>query len=548
MNLDGLKGEVETLGGKWLAQDSSSDPIFNSIAVILPADQLEAAVTLPGVYALHPLPLDGGDRGEMGNQVNAGNLDGSGIAFPGYLDWLDSLGLSGEGVAIANVDSGIDGSHPDLTNRMLPCLGVTCGGAAATTHGTHTAGIMAGDGSSGVTDAYGFLRGLGMAPGAGLVEQVYGSVWTETDRMAILMKDSVLNSAVISGNSWGPSSTPQGYDYDTRLVDIGVRDANPDAPGNQPLTYVLSIMNGYGGTSTQGTPDEAKNIFTVGSTYLQQANGSQENRINDLSYNSAHGPALDGRTIPHMVAPGVYVDSTYPSASHALSGGTSMSSPHVTGAVALFYEQYRNQFGIDPSPALVKAAFLPVAHDLAGCLDADGQAMGHPFDSKQGWGRLNASTVLNPPGMVWYFDQDTILDDSGTTWSTTITTTAEFTDIHVMLAWTDAPGHGAGGDASAWVNDLDLSISFGGQTYYGNQFGPEGTSIPGGSPDAQNNTEGLFLANLPPSELTFTVTAANISGDGVPNFGDSTDQDFALVIYAIDIEIEYNYIFPIFYR
>ena len=50
------------------------------------------------------------------------------------------------------------------------------------------------------------------------------------------------------------------------LVDFGVRDADPYFPGNQPLTYVQAINNGDGGTSTQGVPDEAKNIFAIGST------------------------------------------------------------------------------------------------------------------------------------------------------------------------------------------------------------------------------------------------------------------------------------------
>ncbi len=547
-NLNTLRMELEKLGAVLIDISMNADPTFNSITVNIPGDRFDDASELAGVYALQPLPLDGGNRGEMGNQVNAGNLDGSGLAYPGYLAWLNRLGLSGDGVVIANVDSGIDDSHPDLVNRMLPCSGSTCGGAASSTHGTHTAGIMAGDGTSEVIDANGFLRGLGMAPSSSLVEQLYTSVWSETDRMAILMQESVLNNAVISGNSWGPSSTPQGYDYDTRLVDIGVRDADPDTSGNQPLAYILSIMNGYGGTSTQGTPDEAKNILTVGSTFMQKADGSQDNRINDLSYNSAHGPTLDGRNIPHLVAPGLYVDSTIPGASYGLSGGTSMASPAVTGAVALFYEYYFENFGVNPSPALVKAAFLPVAHNLSGHQDADGQIMGHPFDSKQGWGRLNVSSVLEPPGAVWYFDQETLFDETGMTWSTTINTTADLTEVRVMLAWTDAPGHGAGGASPAWVNDLDLAVKVGDQTYYGNQFGPDGYSTSGGAPDEKNNTEGVFLADLPPSEITFTVIAANISGDGIPNFGDATDQDFALVIYSLNEEMVHRYIFPIFYR
>jgi hypothetical protein len=550
--LDETLGAIEALGGTQITVQSGLDPVFDLITCTLSSDRLSAVAKLPGVYTVQPVPTDGGDRGEMSNQVNVGNYFSNNQAFPGYLSWLGQIGLSGQGVVVANVDSGIDQNHPDLVNRMLPCSGPTCGGETASGHGTHTAGIMAGDGSSGALDSYGFLRGLGMAPGVGLVEQLYSPTYLEPGGMLTLMTQSFRNLAVISGNSWGPSSTPKGYDADTRLVDIGVRDADPDLPGNQPLTYVLSIMNGYGRISTQGTPDEAKNIFSVGSTVMQNSTGSQNLNINNISSNSAHGPALDGRNLPHMVAPGCYVDSTNFSApAHALRCGTSMASPHVSGAVALFYEFYRGQFSIDPSPALVKAAFLPVAHDLAGYRDADGGVLGHPFDSKQGWGRLNLDAVVNPPGEVAYFDQGFIFSETGQTWSTDITLESPVESLRVMLAWTDAPGHGQGGSAPAWVNNLDLSVEIEGQTFYGNNFGEDGFSIPGGMTDGKNNTEGLFLGSLAEGTYTLTVIAANISGDGVPGNEDLTDQDFALVIYYGDEQIEkpiYNYIFVLFFR
>ncbi|KUK98188.1 MAG: Peptidase S8 and S53 subtilisin kexin sedolisin [Anaerolineaceae bacterium 46_22] len=547
--LDKIIAALEALGASQVAASSGFDPAFDLVSFILPGDQLQAAASLPGVYSIQPVPTDGGDRGEMSNQINAGKIDASNRAIPGYQTWLAQVNLSGHGVIIANVDSGILETHPDLVNRMAGCIGSSCGtSTTASNHGTHTAGIMAGDGSSGVIDSFGFLRGLGMAPGAKLVEQVYDPIYRQENGMLTLMTESYRNGAVISGNSWGPSGTPQGYDYDTRLVDIGVRDADPETPGNQALTFVLSIMNGKGGTSTQGTPDEAKNTFTIGSTYMQNddSTGSQRLNINDLSYNTAHGPALDGRMIPHMVAPGCYVDSTSMTSLHGLMCGTSMASPQVSGAAALFHEQYRNRFGQDPSPALVKAAFLPVAHDLMGNKDADGGILGHPFDAKQGWGRLDADAVLDPAMSVLYYDQETLFHNTGEFWGFPIK--GELDELRAMLVWTDAPGHGLGGDASAWVNDLDLSVSFNGQTYYGNNFGADGFSVPGGSPDMMNNTEGVFLRNLNSDIVTITVTAANIAGDGVPNLGDDTDQDFALAVYYSLSDKTYKYILPIIYR
>lgn len=537
---------IEALGGQLLGTATEIDPVFNIASFVLPGDQMLAAATLPGVYSVQPVPTEGGDRGELSNQINAGNVDGNGLAFPGYLSWLNSIGLSGGGVIIANVDSGIDQNHPDLINRMLPCSGTTCGSSlTASNHGTHTAGIMAGDGTSGTT-ASGFLRGLGMAPGANLIEQVYSPTYTYEGGMLTLMTQSYQNNAVISGNSWGPSNTPLGYDIDTRWVDIGVRDADPNTPGNQPLTFVLSIMNGYGGQSTQGTPDEAKNIFTIGSTVMQSSTGSQFPNINDLSANTAHGPALDGRNIPHMVAPGCNVDSTTMNGNYGLICGTSMASPHVSGAAALFYERYRNLYGKNPSPAMVKAAFLAVAHDLSGNRNADGNILGHPFDSKQGWGRMDANAVLNPDMEVLFFDQQVLLTGTGQTWSMDIVTSSPVRLLKAMLVWTDAPGHGNGGYTPAWVNDLDLTISIGDAVFYGNNFGSDGTSIPGVYPDDRNNTEGIFLSNSPAGTYKITVIAANIAGDGVPNVGDNTDQDFALAIYYSVYDFQYNYILPLF--
>ncbi len=539
---------LEALGGSEISTASDQDPVFVLITFRIPGEKMTAAASLPGMYSLQPVPTDGGDRGEMSNQVNTGNIDGSNMAYPGYMDWLSQLGLSGDGVVIANVDSGIDQDHPDLANRILSCTGLTCGNATYSYHGTHTAGIMVGDGTSEETDGNGFLRGLGMAPGANLIEQVYSPTYTYPNGVLTLMTQSFQNGAVISGNSWGPSGSSQGYDADTRLVDIGVRDADPDLAGNQPITYILSIMNGFGGTSSQGTPDEAKNIFTIGSTKMQTAGGLQQTDINDISSNSAHGPALDGRHIPHMVAPGSYVDSTYPNDSFGLMSGTSMASPHVSGAAALFFEQYKNQYGGDPSPALVKAVFLPVAHDLAGYQDADNNVMGHPFNSKQGWGRLDGAAVLDPDMTVLYIDQPVSLDYTGDTWTYQASTSENILELRMMLVWTDAPGHGLGGATPAWVNDLDLSLSIDGQTYLGNNFGSDGYSTTGGVPDGMNNTEGIFISNPPTGTYTLTVTAANISGDGIPNEGDETDQDFALAIY-VDIENDlFEYLFPILYR
>src|SRR5699024_2030540 len=160
---------------------------------------------------------------------------------------------------------------------MRPCqnLGMSTSSCskANDSHGTHVAGAIAGTGSSGVTDT-GFLRGLGIAPGAGLVQQRYcdflgpesscnGAM--APDAMLTIFGEAAASAAVIANSSWGPADLPQGYDIPTRQLDMITRDAAPQAPGAQPILPIWAIMNGYGdgggecAPSSLGSPDEAKN-------------------------------------------------------------------------------------------------------------------------------------------------------------------------------------------------------------------------------------------------------------------------------------------------
>lgn len=99
--------------------------------------------------------------------------------------------------------------------------------------------------------------------------------------------------------------------------------------------------------------------------------------------------------------------------------------------------------------------------------------------------------------------------------------------FRVTLAWSDAPGPVVG---AAFVNNLDLEVFVNGTRYQGNRFSGA-FSTPGGPPDFANNLEGVFLPSGTGSSFSVTVRAANVPGNGVPGVGDTTDQDFALVIY-----------------
>ena len=73
-------------------------------------------------------------------------------------------------------------------------------------------------------------------------------------------------------------------------------------------------------------------------------------------------------------------------------------------------------------------------------------------------------------------------------------------------------------------------MNVGGNTYKGNVFSGS-TSITGGSADAKNNVESVFLPAGLSGGFTVTVTAASINSVGVPNASNALSQDFALVVY-----------------
>ncbi|HEX9892025.1 MAG TPA: S8 family serine peptidase, partial [Actinomycetota bacterium] len=395
---------VRAIGG--LAEDlevTETIPFMDvdatGLSVVATAAALPRIAALPNVYSISPV-FKGQSRDEMSDQIVAGNYNASNVPQDGYPAWLTAKGVNGAGVVVAHVDDGYSTAHPDSLGTVAGCrdYSVPNGACQGTTgvhsdfHGQHTGGIIVGTGTAPADDASGFRYGLGVAPGAQLYVQNFISLraffgYSGAGQYQRLNRDSVLGGGTISANSWGPAGSPRGYDADTREFDFAPRDANLDTPQHEPLAFVLSIMNGNGsgpgGAPTQGTPDEGKNLLRVGSTKNYRAGP-----INDLSTSSAHGPALDGRRLPDVVAPGQNVVSTANPGTIGLclspvvgpwaglySGctGTSMASPHVSGASALFTEWWKKSHaGQNPSPALQKAAFVNGAVDLSGARDADG--------------------------------------------------------------------------------------------------------------------------------------------------------------------------------
>ena len=245
---------------------------------------------------------------------------------------------------------------------------------------------------------------------------------------------------------------------------------------------------------------------------------------------SSRGPAVDGRWVPTIAAPGEQIASTRndeggscgiaiggTNGLYSLCTGTSMAAPHASGAIVLATEWWRTfNAGANPSPAMAKALLVNSADDM-GTADIP--------NINEGWGRINVKTLIDPPVFRLYRDQDHTFAATGEQVVISFNVSDPGQPLKVSLAWTDAPG--AVGANPALVNNLDLTVETDGSTYLGNVFS-SGWSTAGGSADTINNLENVFVES-PGGSATITIDATAIVGDGVPYNGDATDQDFALV-------------------
>ncbi len=146
---------------------------------------------------------------------------------------------------VAVADSGIDATHPDLTGRVF---GLTTNDLVDIDgHGTHVAGIIAGDGteSTTVTNAQGSIMPAtngqfrGMAPAATLFSMHRDG--TDSDQQ--LQEAAALTNALISNNSWTYEGD-NAYDLAAASYDAATRDALPEFTNSQPVLFVFSAGNG----------------------------------------------------------------------------------------------------------------------------------------------------------------------------------------------------------------------------------------------------------------------------------------------------------------
>ena len=470
----------------------------------------------------------------------------------------EQLGFDGTGVTVCVADTGLDSGdtntmHPDMRGRVtgFQYYGALTDGSDGYGHGTHCAGIVAGNAATGETDPdTGAFYGLGVASGASLfVERIFDADANEVSPFSsdeTLTHDAVRRGVKIGSNSWGNDVQGE-YDTDCAQFDELVRDAAADTAGDQP--YILEFSAGNAGPDTQtiDSPACAKNVIATGASEnvpgtLAMTYGLYADGPDTMCDFSSRGPCADGRFKPDLVAPGSWIASAASSAApneasiawsaidnyYVYMGGTSMSGPHAAGAAAVFVQYYQNTHtNAVPSPALVKAALINSANEL----DEANGGPGPVPNNDEGWGRITLTNIIvtnfdSAPRYYQYLDQTVLLTNSQV-YSQHIFVQGSDQPLKVTMAYTDVPGFP--GALPALVNDLDLEVvGPDGTLYRGNQFGA-GQSVPNApSPDTLNNVEGVFLAQPTPGSYLVRVRASKVVQDAIASTP-AIDQDFALV-------------------
>lgn len=233
-------------------------------------------------------------------------------------------GLTGEGVLIGHLDTGVDSTHPALNAAVdsyaeFDSIGRLVAGAVLADsgfHGTHTAGILVGRPYQGVI--------FGVAPGAKLAA---GTVIEYGDTPA----------RVIAGLNW---CVGQGV----RVVNLslGVRQHKPQFSRVFQILRERNILPvaaiGNEGAQTSRTPGNLREVLSVGAM----------DETDQIWFNSSSQQLAETRKriVPTVIAPGVTIWSSVPNGGLRGYSGTSMAAPHIAGLGALLM-QYRPEAGVN---------------------------------------------------------------------------------------------------------------------------------------------------------------------------------------------------------
>src|SRR5438477_1219753 len=303
-----------------------------------------------------------------------------------------TYGADGHGVGVAIIDSGIDGTHPDLPYpqhvvQNVKIVGVDSGDSptgnsivqvvenlpssdTSSGHGTHCAGIVAGLGNASKTNSASDVGGhgyyTGVAPGANLIGVGTGDViviFYALEGFDYVMSHRAQYNIKVISNSWGTSATAGAAFDPNDPINVASKAAH-----DAGITVCFAAGNDGPGTDTM-------NPYAVAPWVIGVAAGNKDGAT--LADFSSRGRYDDSLFHPSITAPGVNIVSTRaPNTSLPVLGlaegdtdiqtqwipyyttmsGTSMATPHVAGVCALLYS-----IRSDMTPDLAKRLIVNTA-------------------------------------------------------------------------------------------------------------------------------------------------------------------------------------------
>lgn len=277
-------------------------------------------------------------------------------------------GYLGQNIGIAIVDTGLT-PHPDYRDRIVGWFDVLHGRPYPyddSGHGTHVAGIAAGNG------ALSHGRYQGIAPKANLIgvktlnHKGNGTIADIMNALRWIQRNYMDLGIRIVNISIGTNDR-NAFDEDCAFV----RKVNQ--LWNMGLVVVAAAGNQGPGPQTISAPGNSRKVITVGCLPENDQSSTKHSGI---------GPTLSCIKKPDVVTPGSRIISCCPpnggkSYSYSVKSGTSMSTPMVSGAIALLLSKYPSL-----TPREIKIRLKNSCTDLQ---------LPH---EQQGWGLLNITRFL----------------------------------------------------------------------------------------------------------------------------------------------------------
>ena len=314
------------------------------------------------------------------------------------------------------------------------------------------------------------------------------------------------------------------------IVKSAGNDRNDDGPGAGAGHWIVDWNTGYpqwsydthkpdGEYDCVGPVAAAKNVLAVGAVYDIYGGyyGSGSVGIADFS---SYGPTDDGRIKPDIVANGVGLYSTFDGSNsdYYSIGGTSMSSPNVSGSLGLLIQHWRNTHvgSSDMRSATLKGLVLHTA-------DESGSANGPDYE--HGWGLMNtkkaAQVIFADVTDPLTISEQTIANGE----NRKLVVTAGTGELRASICWTDPPGTPPGyyldPTTKMLVNDLDLRLVNTGSatTYYPWVLDPTNpTSVATTGDNNTDNVEQIVIYSPASATYSLTVTHKGSLYGGSQNF------------------------------